>query len=92
MFVALPSGKEIRSLPNSLKGMKLVLCDFRPNCKRPICTHPHSEDEMDIWAWMIKNNGESSCFKKENYEKKLVQVKLIVNALIIIMSYHSISQ
>ncbi|XP_012934940.1 helicase with zinc finger domain 2 isoform X2 [Aplysia californica] len=58
VFVALPSGKEIRSLPSGRlnPNMKLVLCDFRANCKRPVCTHPHNQEESDVWTWMLKNN------------------------------------
>ncbi|CAG5132928.1 unnamed protein product, partial [Candidula unifasciata] len=56
VFVSLPSGKEIRSLPGLLRhGMKPVLCAHYPKCTRAICTHPHGQEELDAWMYMLKH-------------------------------------
>lgn len=56
VFVSQPSSKEIRSLPQELPlGMKLILCEFHPKCTRRVCNHPHGKEELDVWAWMMKN-------------------------------------
>ncbi|BFZ02836.1 hypothetical protein BsWGS_05875 [Bradybaena similaris] len=57
VFVSLISGKEIRSLPGNLRaGMKPILCINHPKCTRPICTHPHGQEELDIWLYMLKHH------------------------------------
>ncbi|RUS75490.1 hypothetical protein EGW08_016758 [Elysia chlorotica] len=55
-FVAVPAVKEIRSLPSVLSaGMKLVLCEYHPKCSRRVCNHPHGQEELEVWAWMLRN-------------------------------------
>ncbi|KAH9515064.1 hypothetical protein Btru_019075, partial [Bulinus truncatus] len=56
VFVSLPAGKEVRTLPSELPlGMKLVLCTFHPKCTRTVCRHPHGEHELEVWTYMMKN-------------------------------------
>lgn len=58
VFLSMPAGKEIRSLPPDLPlGMKLVLCEFHPKCTRRVCKHPHGQDELDVWTYMMKNRS-----------------------------------
>ncbi|XP_059174915.1 helicase with zinc finger domain 2-like isoform X2 [Physella acuta] len=60
VFLSMPAGKEIRSLPPDLPlGMKLVLCEFHPKCTRRVCKHPHGQDELDVWTYMMKNRIKS---------------------------------
>lgn len=63
VFVSLISGKEIRSLPGVLRvSIKPVLCVNYPKCNRPICTHPHGQEELDIWMYMLKKNSKCVSF------------------------------
>ncbi|GFN78225.1 helicase with Zinc finger domain 2-like isoform x3, partial [Plakobranchus ocellatus] len=56
-FVSLPTVKEIRSLPTNFNaGMKLILCEYHPKCTRRVCNHPHGQEELEVWNWMLKNN------------------------------------